>query len=89
MTYQAASGCTIDDLVGVRDLRDGRTVFTPGPLADALAADCWLLIEEANTMHPGVFSQLTTLTDGSGDSLRLPDGSAAGRSGLPGHSGVQ
>jgi MoxR-like ATPase len=76
ITYQAAAGCTIDDLVGVRDLRDGRTVFTPGPLADALAADCVLLIEEANTMHPGVFSKLNTLTDGSGDSLRLPDGSA-------------
>lgn len=76
VTYQAAAGCVIDDLVGVRDLVDGRTVFTRGPLAEALERDCWLLIEEANVMHPGVFSKLNTLTDGSGDSLRLPDGSA-------------
>lgn len=74
VTYQAASGCTIDDLVGVRDLKDGKTVFTDGPLPDAIRKDCWLLIEEANVMHPGVFSKLNTLTDGSGDTLRLPDG---------------
>lgn len=74
ITFQAAAGCTIDDLVGIRDLRDGRTIFSPGPLADALVADSWLLIEEANVMHPGVFSKLNTLTDNSGDVLRLPDG---------------
>ncbi len=74
VTYQAASGCTIDDLVGVRDLKDGKTVFTDGPLPDAIRKDCWLLIEEANVMHHGVFSKLNTLTDGSGDTLRLPDG---------------
>lgn len=76
ITYQAAAGCTLDDLVGVRDLRDGRTVFTDGPLPEALRDDCWLLIEEANVMHPGVFSKLNTLTDGSGDKLRLPDGTS-------------
>jgi MoxR-like ATPase len=74
ITFQAAAGCTLDDLVGVRDLVDGRTTFTPGPLPEALVADCWLLIEEANAMHPGVFSKFNTLTDGSGDTLRLPDG---------------
>jgi len=74
VTYQAAAGCTIDDLIGVRDLVDGRTTFTPGPLPEAMGTDCWLLIEEANVMHPGVFSKLNTLTDGSGDTLRLPDG---------------
>jgi hypothetical protein len=76
ITFQAAQGCTLDDLVGVRDLRDGKTVFTPGPLPQALMADCWLLIEEANTMHPGVFSKVNTLVDGSGDSLALPDGTS-------------
>jgi hypothetical protein len=74
VTFQAAAGCTIDDLQGVRDLIDGKTVFTPGPLAQALRDDTWLLIEEANVMHPAVFSKLNTLTDGSGDTLALPDG---------------
>lgn len=74
VTFQAAAGCTLDDLVGVRDLKDGSTVFTPGPLPEALEKDCWLCIEEANAMHPAVFSKLNTLTDGSGDSLALPDG---------------
>jgi hypothetical protein len=73
-TFQAACGCTIDDLIGYRDLIDGRTVFTDGPLVRALLNDGWLCIEEANAMHPGVFSKLNTLTDGSGDSLQLPDG---------------
>lgn len=74
ITYQAAAGCTIDDLVGVRDLADGKTIFTDGPLPEAIRKDTWLLIEEANVMHPAVFSKLNTLTDGSGDRLRLPTG---------------
>ena len=73
ITFQAANGCTIDDLVGTRDLDNGKTLFTEGPLPEALRDDCVLVIEEANAMHPGVFSKLNTLTDGSGDSLRLPD----------------
>src|SRR5206468_10811435 len=75
-TFQAAAGCTVDDLTGFRDLKDGSTIFTPGPLPEALERDGWLLIEEANVMHPGVFSRLNTLLDGSGDKLRLPDGRA-------------
>lgn len=74
VTFQAAAGATIDDLLGQRDLVDGRTVFTPGPLVEALEQDGWLLCEEANVMHPGTWSKLNTLLDGSGDSLALPDG---------------
>jgi hypothetical protein len=74
IVVQAAAGATIDDLMGYRDLTDGKTVFTPGPLVEALEKDAVLCIEEANAMHPGVFSKLNTLTDGSGHSLRLPDG---------------
>lgn len=78
ITFQAADGCGIEDLIGFRELVDGekgpKTAFTPGPLPEALEADCWLLIEEANAMRPGVFSKLNTLLDGSGDTLRLPDG---------------
>ncbi len=76
VTFQAAAGNTIDDLTGQRDLIDGKTVFTPGPLPQAIQRDCWLLIEEANMLHPGTLSKLNTLTDGSGDSLRLPNGEA-------------
>lgn len=78
ITYQASKGDTIESIVGNRDLvtthGDLNSVFTPGPLPSALRLNCWLLIEEANTMHPGVFSKFNTLTDGSGDSLLLPDG---------------
>src|SRR5262249_43922524 len=69
ITFQAAAGNGIDDLVGQRDLIDGKTVFTPGPLPKALEEDCWLLCEEANVMHPGTWSKMNTLLDGSGDSL--------------------
>jgi hypothetical protein len=73
------------------------TAFTPGPLPEALEADCWLLIEEANAMRPGVFSKLNTLLDGSGDTHRLPDGRrlAAGKGFRvwlaynPGYSGMR
>lgn len=78
ITFQAANGCTIEDLIGQRELNNGTTSFTRGPLPCALAQDACLLIEEANVMHPGVFSKLNTLTDGSGDKLALPDGSALG-----------
>jgi MoxR-like ATPase len=64
----------IDDLSGCRDLIDGRTVFTPGPLVEALKHDCWLVLEEANVMHPGTFSALNTLLDGSGTKYRTKDG---------------
>lgn len=74
VAFQAAAGCTLDDLVGQRDLIDGKTIFTPGPLVEAIRQDCWLVLEEANVMHPGVFSALNTLTDGSGHKLRTPDG---------------
>lgn len=78
ITMQAARGCTMDDLVGYQCLVDGKhgsvSGFVYGPLPEALMNDCWLHIEEANTMHPTVFSKLNTLLDGSGDALALPDG---------------
>ena len=76
VTFQAAAGNTIDDLIGQRDLDNGRTIFTDGPLAEAIRKDSWLLIEEANMLHPGTLSKLNTLTDGSGDRLKLPSGEA-------------
>ncbi len=76
ITTQAFRGFSIDDLVGSIGLKDGATIFTPGPLAQALACDGWLLIEEANAAHPATLSKLNTLIDDSGDSCRLPDGSA-------------
>lgn len=74
VTFQAAAGTILDDLVGYRGLKDGRSDFTDGPLPDALTKDCWFCCEEANMVHPGVWSKTNTLLDGSGDTLRLPDG---------------
>jgi hypothetical protein len=34
----------------------------------------WLIAEEANVIHPGVWSMVNTLTDHTGEGLRLPTG---------------
>jgi DNA polymerase III delta prime subunit len=75
-TSQFSEGTTIDDLIGVNSLADGKTFFNPcGKLSQALFADGVYLIEEPNT-KPGVLSAMHTLIDGSGDSLSLPDGTS-------------
>lgn len=74
IVFQCAGGMTIDDLVGVRDIRNGQTVFTPGPLTLAAIHDIWLVLEEANNLQTSVYASLNTLTDGSGTPLRTKDG---------------
>lgn len=74
IVFQCAGGMTIDDLIGVRDIRNGQTVFTPGPLTLAAIHDIWLVLEEANNLQTSVYASLNTLTDGSGTPLRTKDG---------------
>lgn len=75
VTFCCAEGNTLDDLVGTPALKAGDSVERDGPLPEALRADTWLVLEEANKLHPGCLGKVHTLTDGSGDSLRLADGS--------------
>ena len=74
IVFQCAGGMTIDDLVGVRDIRNGATMFTPGPLTLAIMNDVWLVLEEANNLGTSVPAAINTLTDGSGTPLRTKDG---------------
>lgn len=74
ITMQCAASMQIDALIGNVGLDKGSTNFTDGPLAIAVRKGMWLLAEEANTIHPGVWSAVNTLTDKTGEGLRLPTG---------------
>ncbi len=64
----------IDGLIGSWTAESGTTRFVDGPLTLALRAGAWLIAEEANAIHPGVWSVVNTLTDRTGEGLRLPTG---------------
>lgn len=74
ITMQCSAGQGIESLIGDKDLANGSSIFTDGPLTLAVRRGAWLIAEEANVMHPGVWSTVNTLTDHTGEGLRLPTG---------------
>jgi hypothetical protein len=74
VTMQCAANMQIDALIGCWTAENGQTIWVDGPLTIAVRTGAWLLAEEANTIHPGVWSAVNTLTDKTGDGLRLPTG---------------
>lgn len=74
ITLQCAANMQIDSLIGTWTVENGNTVFVDGPLTRAVRTGAWLLAEEANVINPGVWSAVNTLTDKTGEPLRLPTG---------------
>jgi midasin (ATPase involved in ribosome maturation) len=74
VTLQCAANMQIDSLLGSWTSQAGTLSFVDGPLTAAVRAGAWLLAEEANVIHPGVWSLVNTLTDTTGEGLRLPSG---------------
>ena len=74
ITLQCAANMQIDSLLGCWTSQKGTLTFIDGPLTLAVRAGAWLLAEEANVIHPGVWSSVNTLTDQTGEGLRLPTG---------------
>jgi len=71
---QCAANMQLDSFIGVWAVEGGTTRFVDGPLTAAVRMSGWLVAEEANAVHPGVWSAVNTLTDRSGAGLRLPTG---------------
>lgn len=71
---QCAANMQIDSLLGSWTSEGGSLKFIDGPLTIAVRNGSWLLAEEANVIHPGVWSMVNTLTDQTGEGLRLPTG---------------
>ncbi len=74
VTLQCAGNMQIDSLLGSWTSENGTLRFIDGPLTLAIRAGAWLVAEEANVIHPGVWSLVNTLTDQTGEGLRLPTG---------------
>jgi nitric oxide reductase NorQ protein len=74
VTLQCAANMQIDSLLGTWTSQAGTLSFVDGPLTIAVRTGSWLLAEEANVIHPGVWSLVNTLTDTTGEGLRLPTG---------------
>ena len=74
VVMQCARGKGLEALVGGWRAENGTTYWQDGPLVTALLNGCVLVCEEANMMPEGLWSDLNTLTDGSGHKLNLPDG---------------
>jgi len=74
VTMQCAANMQIDSLIGSWTSTNGTLSFIDGPLTTAVRNGTWLLAEEANVIHPGVWSAVNTLTDQTGEGLRLPTG---------------
>lgn len=74
VTMQCAANMQIDSLIGSWTSENGTLRFIDGPLTIAVRTGAWLLAEEANVIHPGVWSAVNTLTDQTGEGLRLPSG---------------
>lgn len=73
-TLQCATNMQIDSLIGTWTSESGTLKHIDGPLAHAVRNDEWMLAEEANAIAPGVWSMVNTLTDNTGEGLRLPTG---------------
>jgi hypothetical protein len=74
ITMQCAANMQIDSLIGCWTGEAGTLKFIDGPLTTAGRTGAWLLAEESNMIHPGVWSLVNTLTDATGEGLRLPTG---------------
>jgi midasin (ATPase involved in ribosome maturation) len=74
VTLQCAANMQIDSLLGTWTSEAGTLKFIDGALTTAVRTGAWLLAEEANVIHPGVWSLVNTLTDATGEGLRLPTG---------------
>jgi nitric oxide reductase NorQ protein len=74
VTLQCAANMQIDSLLGSWTSKAGTLSFIDGPLTLAVRSGAWLLAEEANVIHPGVWSLVNTLTDQTGEGLLLPSG---------------
>lgn len=74
VTFQCAANMQVDSLLGCWTSQSGTLSFIDGPLTVAVRTGAWLLAEEANVIHPGVWSTVNTLTDHTGEGLRLPTG---------------
>lgn len=74
VTMQCAANMQIDSLLGSWTSENGSLRFIDGPLTLAIRKGAWLIAEEANVIHPGVWSLVNTLTDQTGEGLRLPTG---------------
>ncbi len=81
ITLQCAANMQLDSLLGTWTSEQGSLRFIDGPLALAVRRGAWLIAEEANAIHPGVWSSVNTLTDRTGEGLRLPTGEV-----IPPHS---
>jgi len=74
IVLQCCANMQIDGLLGSWAAEGGSTRFIEGPLALAVRRGAWLVAEESNAIHPGVWSAVNTLTDQTGHGLRLPTG---------------
>jgi hypothetical protein len=78
ITMQCAANEQIDALVGEKGVVNDNgcpvTKFVDGPLTTAMRNGCWLIAEEPNVMHPGVWSKVNNILDDTGEGLRLPTG---------------
>lgn len=84
VTMQCAANMQIDALLGTWTSKKGSLRFIDGPLTIALRTGSWLIAEESNVIHPGVWSLVNTLTDQTGEGLRLPTGEV-----IPPHKGFR
>lgn len=80
VTLQCAANMQIDSLLGTWTSENGTLRFIDGPLTIAVRQGAWLIAEEANVIHPGVWSAVNTLTDQTGEGLRLPTGEVVAQS---------
>jgi MoxR-like ATPase len=80
VTLQCAANMQIDSLLGSWTSEAGTLRFVDGPLTQAVRTGAWLIAEEANVIHPGVWSVVNTLTDQTGEGLRLPSGEVVAQS---------
>jgi hypothetical protein len=74
VTLQCAANMQIDSLLGSWTSHAGTLSLVDGPLTTAVRSGSWLIAEESNVIHPGVWSLVNTLTDQTGEGLRLPTG---------------
>lgn len=74
VVMQCSANMQIDSLIGTWVAENGTMRFVYGPLSIAMRDDVPMIAEEGNAVHPGIWSATNTLTDQTGEGLRLPTG---------------